>query len=79
MFLHHFNTDPKSRKQIVILYFVIFRQFLLPYQGVYIIFKKYIFAPPPFFQNDIFCPKYSENSSFPPFFHLLPHYIRLFS
>ena len=49
-------------------------------EGVYIIQKFNIFAPPPHFvQNNIFSPKYSENVSFSPVFHPLSPYFRVFS
>ena len=48
--------------------------------GVYIIQIIDIFAPSPFFQNDIFFPKYSENFLFPPFFSTsYPLYSHFFS
>ena len=40
--------------------------------GVYIIQIIDIFAPTPFFQNDIFFPYSVKISSFLPFFHLIP-------
>ena len=46
---------------------------------VYIIQIIDIFAPPPFFQNEIISPKYSENFLFSLFFPPIAPYIRVFT